>query len=72
MESFKCPYCGKSHPDTTIFCVQKQRSLVKYPTALLVALLLLAFVAVLVTAFTQPTGHDDNSNFFATIFIYKP
>ena len=72
MESFKCSYCGKSHPDTTIFCVQKQRSLVKYPTALLVALLLLAFVAVLVTAFTQPTGHDDNSNFFATIFIYKP
>ena len=72
MVSFKCPYCGKSHPDTTIFCVQKQRSLVKYPTALLVTLLLLAFVAVLVTAFTQPTGHDDNSNFFATIFIYKP
>lgn len=72
MENFKCPYCGKSHPDTTIFCVQKQRSLVKYPTALLVVLLLLAFVAVLVTAFTQPTGHDDNSNFFATIFIYKP
>lgn len=72
MESFKCPYCGKSHPDTTIFCVQKQRSLVKYPTALLVTLLLLAFVAVLVTAFTQPTGQDNNSNFFATVFIYKP
>ncbi|HEU5198114.1 MAG TPA: hypothetical protein VFU32_00680 [Ktedonobacterales bacterium] len=72
MESFKCPYCGKSHPDTTIFCVQKQRSLVKYPTALLVVLLLLAFVAVLVTAFTQPTGQDDNKNFFATVFIYKP
>jgi hypothetical protein len=72
MESFKCPYCGKSHPDTTIFCVQKQRSLVKYPTALLVVLLLLAFLAVLVTAFTQPTGPDDNKNFFATVFIYKP
>lgn len=72
MESFKCPYCGKSHPDTTIFCVQKQRSLVKYPTTLLVTLLLLAFVAVLVTAFTQPTGQDDNKNFFATVFIYKP
>jgi hypothetical protein len=72
VESFKCPYCGKSHPDTTIFCVQKQRSLVKYPTALLVVLLLLAFVAVLVTAFTQPTGPDDNKNFFATVFIYKP
>ncbi len=72
MESFKCPYCGKSHPDTTIFCVQKQRALVKYPTALLVVLLLLAFLAVLVTAFTQPTGQDDNKNFFATVFIYKP
>ena len=72
MESFQCPYCGKSHSDTTIFCVQKQRSLVKYPTALLVVLLLLAFVAVLVTAFTQPTGRDNTSNFFSTVFIYKP
>ncbi len=72
MESFKCPYCGKSHPDTTIFCVQKQRALVKYPTALLVTLLLLAFAAVLVTAFTQPASPDDNSNFFVTVFVYKP
>ncbi len=72
MESFKCPYCGKSHPDTTIFCAQKQRALVRYPTTLLVTLALLAFAAVLVTAFTQPTGPDDNSSFLATIFIYKP
>jgi hypothetical protein len=72
VESFKCPYCGKSHPDTTIFCVQKQRALVRYPTTLLVTLALLAFAAVLVTAFTQPTGPDDNSSFLATVFIYKP
>ncbi len=72
MDSFKCPHCGRSHPDTTIFCVQKQRAVVKYPTALLVTLLLLAFAAVLVTAFTQPTGPDDNSSFLATVFIYKP
>jgi len=72
VESFKCPYCGKSHPDTTIFCVQKQRALVRYPTTLLVTLALLAFAAVLVTAFTQPVGPDDNSSFLATVFIYKP
>ena len=72
MESFKCPYCGKLHPDTTIFCVQKQRALVKYPTTLLVTLLLLAFAAVLVTAFTQPIGPDNNTSFLATVFIYKP
>lgn len=72
VESFKCPYCGKSHPDTTIFCVQKQRALVCYPTTLLVTLALLAFAAVLVTAFTQPVGPDDNSSFLATVFIYKP
>jgi hypothetical protein len=70
--TFKCPYCGKSHPDTTIFCVQKQRALVRYPTSLLVTLALLAFAAVLVTAFTQPVGPDDNSSFFSTVFIYKP
>jgi hypothetical protein len=52
--------------------VQKQRALVKYPTTLLVILALLAFAAVLVTAFTQPTGPDDNSSFLATVFIYKP
>jgi hypothetical protein len=72
VEKFKCPYCGKSHPDTTIFCAQKQRALVRYPTTLLVTLLLLAFAAVLVTAFTQPVGADDGKNFFATVFIYKP
>ncbi len=72
MESFKCPYCGKSHPDTTIFCLQKQRALVRYPTGLLVTLALLAFAAVLVTAFTQPVGPDNKSSFIATIFIYKP
>lgn len=72
MGSFKCPYCGKSHPDTTIFCAQKQKALVKYPTTLLVSLALLAFAAVLVTAFTQPTGPDDKSSFLATVFIYKP
>ena len=72
MDSFKCPHCGKSHPDTTIFCVQKQRAVVKYPTTLLVTLLLLAFAAVLVTAFTQPEGGDNNSSFLATVFVYKP
>jgi hypothetical protein len=72
VETFKCPYCGKSHPDTTIFCVQKQRALVRYPTTLLVTLALLAFAAVLVTAFTQPVGLDDGKSFLATVFIYKP
>ena len=72
METFKCPYCGKSHPDTTIFCVQKQRALVKYPILLLVTLVLLAFFAVLVTAFTQPKNANNFSNFFATVFVYKP
>lgn len=72
METFKCPYCGKSHPDTTIFCVQKQRALVRYPTTLLVTLALLAFASVLVTAFTQPVGIDDGKSFLATVFIYKP
>ena len=72
VETFKCPYCGKSHPDTTIFCVQKQRALVRYPTTLLVTLALLAFAAVLVTAFTQPVGTDNGSSFLSTVFIYKP
>ncbi len=72
VESFKCPYCGKSHPDTTIFCASKQRALVRYPTTLLVTLALLAFLAVLVTAFTQPTVPDNKSNFFNTVFVYKP
>ncbi len=72
METFKCPYCGKAHPDTTIFCVQKQKALVKYPTLLLVTLLLLALAAELVTAFTQPAHPDDGSNPLATVFIYKP
>src|SRR5690348_2247207 len=72
VETFKCPYCGKSHPDTTIFCSQKQRALVRYPTTLLVTLALLAFASVLVTAFTQPVGTDDGKSFLATVFIYKP
>lgn len=72
METFKCPYCGKAHPDTTIFCVQKQKALVKYPTLLLVTLLLLALAAELVTAFTQPDRPNNGSNFLATVFIYKP
>jgi hypothetical protein len=72
METFKCPYCGKAHPDTTIFCVQKQKALVKYPTLLLVTLLLLALAAELVTAFTQPDHPNDGSSFLATVFIYKP
>ncbi|HEY7125842.1 MAG TPA: hypothetical protein VH540_17945 [Ktedonobacterales bacterium] len=72
METFKCPYCGKAHPDTTIFCVQKQKALVKYPTLLLVTLLLLALAAELVTAFTQPDHKDDGSNPLTTVFIYKP
>jgi hypothetical protein len=35
-------------------------------------LALLAFAAVLVTAFTQPTGPDNSNSFLATVFIYKP
>jgi hypothetical protein len=72
METFKCPYCGKAHPDTTIFCVQKQKALVKYPTLLLVTLLLLALAAELVTAFTQPALPNDGSSFLETVFVYKP
>jgi hypothetical protein len=46
-----CKWCGKSHPISNVFCTEKRRFLVEYPTPLIVGLSAAALVAFMLVGF---------------------